>query len=122
MSKPHGYQDPSKHCPACGATRAFWQRDPFDGSERPSGVVETCHFEPDDLLECYDRSGRRYVRPDLQSPGWECSHCGRAMSGGDGGWFDTDTGEPQFYYCPFCGRRVDVGATVMAAAMHREDT
>ena len=122
MGRPVGYLERGKHCPYCGAVRAHWKRDPKDAVVDFSAVtyIGDCHYEPEECVEHYDMDGRGYVKPDLHSPGWDCSHCGGTMVGGDGGWFDLETGEPGFEFCPHCGWRVDKGKTMLFASSARE--
>jgi hypothetical protein len=70
-----------------------------------------CHYEPEETY----RDANDVLRYGLDSYGWDCSACGGPMMGGDGGWFDTETGQPKFNYCPYCGRMVDPLLTVAVA-------
>lgn len=122
MGRPVGYRQPGKHCPYCGAVKSAWERDPSKSVVDLSRMafVGECHFEPEDVVVHYDRRGVGYETPDLRSPRWECSNCGRSMAGGDGGWFDVETGEPRFSHCPHCGWRVSAEGTMRAATSSRE--
>lgn len=117
MGVPRGYKQAGKHCPYCGATKSAWTHDPKKAVVDISTMtyVGKCHFEPEEIFEYSDRKGVAYERPDLRSLGWECSHCGRSMMGGDGGWFDVETGDPLFSFCPHCGWRVDARKTRRSA-------
>ena len=122
MGRPVGYRQPGKHCPYCGSVKSAWERDPRQSVVDLARMtyVGECHFEPEDTVIHYDRRGIGFQKPDLRSIGWECSNCGRSMMGGDGGWFDVETGEPQFSFCPFCGWRVDAEATMRVATSSLE--
>lgn len=72
----------------------------------------TCYFLPEECVTSFDRDGIEWLRYDPWSLGWSCSHCGRSLKGGDGGWFDTDTGEPLLDFCPYCGWRIDKRLTM----------
>ena len=79
-------------------------------------MAETCVYVPDEMYSRYDEYDEEHIYSDLHSMGWSCSECGMTMLGGDDyGWFDTTTGKPSFSYCPYCGRKVDIEATMRTA-------
>lgn len=112
--RPTGPINPDKHCPTCGASKTYWQRDPRKAivDLNQCTYIGDCFFVPEEVETFWDDDDAEWARYDICSEGWYCSHCGRSMMGGGIGWFDLDTGEPQFEYCPYCGWRVDKWLTM----------